>query len=420
MSRAAVRSENGGDFAQFVHDLALKFVEHSPTFEAFVAALPGVLPDEALAALRRIGGRNAQRLAADAVADRAGPIIDQCARLPLPHPLDSEFRFDAPTARILATALVNSTKPGDELLLVGVPSVAAELGSLDVDRQIRFLAPDNCVTEAVRAAIGDERLLLDQGPGQTAAAALLDPPWYSGPMVELIEVGAAGCREGALITLILPPIGTRPEIAADRSAYLAAAARAGLTPTGASGPVYYRTPLFELAAMERQGIARLASWRHGEALEFVVADVACERRWAAPRNTELSVSGVRLRLAAGARTGGPNLDPIDSHEVFRSVSARAPGRELATLWTTTNRAFAVDYELAYDALSQIAAISRADAQVLHLGIARPENDLTNFPYVAATDGLIHQLIELIGREVDDARRLVGDGAWLKTEMDWRS
>lgn len=420
MSRAAVRSENGGDFAQFVDNLAVKFVEHSPTFEAFVAALPGVLPDEALAALRRIGGRNAQRLAADAATDRAGPIIDQCALLPLPHPLDSEFRFDAPTARILATALVNSTKPGDELLLVGVPSVAAELGSMGVDRRIRFLGPDNCVTDAVRAAIGDERLLLDQGPGRTAAAALLDPPWYSGPMAELIEVGAAGCRKDALITLILPPMGTRPEIVADRSAFLAAAARAGLTATGASGPVCYRTPLFELAAMERQGIARLASWRHGEALEFVVTDARRQRRWTAPRSSELCVSGVRLRLVAGSRTAGPSLDPIDGHEVFRSVSARAPGRERASLWTTTNRAFAVDYHLAHDALGELAAVSRADGQVLHLGISRPQNDPATVPCVAAGDGLIHQLIELIGREVDDARRLVGDGAWLKTEMDWRS
>lgn len=420
MSRPAVRSENGGDFAQFVDHFALKFVEHSPTFEAFVAALPGVLPGEALAALRRIGGRNAQRLVADAATDRAGPTIDQCALLPLPHPLDSEFRFDAPTARILATALVNSTKPGDELLLVGVPSVAAELGSMGVDRRIRFLGPDNCVTEAVRAAFGDERLLLDQGPGRTAAAALLDPPWYSEPMAEFIEVAAAGCRKGALMTLVLPPMGTRSEIAADRSAYLAAAARAGLTPTGASGPVYYRTPLFELAAMERQGIARLASWRHGEALEFVVTETACQRRWTAPRSTEFSVSGVRLRLLEGARTGGPNLDPIDGHEVFRSVSARAPGRELATLWTTTNRAFAVDYDLAHDALSQISASWRVDRQVLRLGIARPENDFATISCVAAAGGLIHQLIELIGREVNDARRLVGDGAWLRTEMDWRS
>jgi hypothetical protein len=239
-------------------------------------------------------------------------------------------------------------------------------------------------------------------------------------MAKLIEVGAAGCRKGALITLILPPMGTRPEIAADRSSYLAAAARAGLTATGASGPVYYRTPLFELAAMERQGIARLASWRHGEALEFVITDARCQRRWTAPRSSELSVSGVRLRLVAGPRTAGPNLDPIDNHEVFRSVSARAPGRERATLWTTTNRAFAVDYHLAHDALGELAAVSRADGQVLHLGIARPQNDLATLPCVAAGDGLIHQLIALIGREVTDARRLVGDGAWLKTEMDWRS
>jgi len=54
----------------------VKLVGHSPTFESFVAALPGVLPDEALSALRRIGGPNAERLAADAATDRAGDLID--------------------------------------------------------------------------------------------------------------------------------------------------------------------------------------------------------------------------------------------------------------------------------------------------------------------------------------------------------
>ncbi|MDP9423341.1 MAG: hypothetical protein M3Q19_11030 [Pseudomonadota bacterium] len=418
MTHAAALDGDRG-FEQFVDDLARKLVGLSPTFEAFVASLPGVLPDEALAALRRIGGCDADRLASDAHTDRAGATIDQCALLPLPHPLDSEFRFDTTTAHILATALVSSTKAGDEILLVGVPSVAVELGLMDVDRCIRFLGPDNCVTQAVKSAIKDERLMLDQGPGRTAAAALVDPPWYYGPMAELIEVCAAGCREGAIVTLILPPTGTRPEIAEDRSSYLAAATRAGLKPTDASGPAYYRTPLFELAALERQGIARLASWRRGEALEFVATGAVRPRRWDAPVATELSVSGVRLRLIPGMRAGGAQLQSVDSHEIFPSVSARAPGRSRATLWTTTNRAFAIDYDLARAALSEIAAVG-SDSELLPFGFSQQQNDPSAPTSVAVSDGLIHQLIELIGRELNDARRLVGEGAWLETGMDWRS
>ncbi len=404
------------DFTRLINRLASQLLEHSSTFEAFVAEMPGVRPDEALAALRAIGSADAERLIADAAIDHAGAIIDQCALLPLPHPLDSEFRFDAPTAAHMASTLVESTRDGDEILLIGVPSVAIEIASMDVDRRIRFLGPDDCVSAAVRRAFDSERLLVDQGVGRSAAAALLDPPWYVEPMAELVRVCAAGCRVGAAVTLVLPPIGTRPEISLDRSEILDVASEAGLVRTGVDCTVSYRTPLFELAAMERQGIARLRSWRSGEAIGFVANGSTKQVRWAAPRPTELSVTGIRLRLVPGGGAGGEKLTPVDRHEVFASVSARAPGRTLATLWTTTNRAFTVDPSFAHAALQAIAR----KPEVLHSGFYLPENDLSRNPGVATHDRLIHQLVELVGREVHDARRLVGDGAWLKTELEWRS
>jgi hypothetical protein len=401
-----------------VDALAAKLVTHSPTFEAFVVAMPGVLPDEALSALRRIPGAAAARLIADAQVDRASDLIDQGALLPLPHPLDSEFRFDNQTAEILARALVESTSDGDELLLIGVPSVAVVLAGLDVDRRIRFLGPDNSVTSAVRLAFKDDRLLLHQGEGRTASAALVDPPWYRGPMHELIRVCASGCRPGALMNLILPPAGTRPEVVADREAFLGFANEAGLGPTGRGGPVYYRTPLFELAAMERQGIARLASWRRGEAAEFVVGSEPIPRaRWVQPRSSELMTAGVRLKLAPGTFEGGAELVPIGDHEIFPSVSARALGRDAASLWTTTNRAFIVNLEFAQTAF---AAVARTDPKVLLSGFSIAKNDPRPMSGVAAESKLIQQLAELVGRELADARRLVGDGAWHKMAMEWRS
>lgn len=402
-------------FTDFVDNLALQLVGHSPTFESFVIAMPGVLPDEALASLHRMTGPQAERLAADAANDRAGSLIDQCAALPLPHPLDSEFRFDDTTAKILARGLIAATRPGDEILLIGVPTVAIELAAIAEDRTIRFLGPDNCVTAAVRDAFANRTILLDQGPGRTAAAALLDPPWYAAPMSELIQICAWGCREGALAKLVMPPIGTRPEIAVDRSAFLNFAAEAGMVQTGTSAPVCYRTPLFELAALERQGIARLPSWRRGEVVEFKVGASAGLRTWQAPQTIEFSFAGVRLRLVSGDPGGGATLVPIAGQEVFPSVSVRAPGRSRATLWTTTNRAFAVDLAAAQAAFSDLAL----NPELLQARLYAQQNNTLAENHVETSGELIHQLVELVGRELGDARRLVGDGAWLKAEMDWR-
>ena len=60
-------------------------------------------------------------------------------RFPLPHPADSEYRFDNPTAQRLAAQLVSQTKDGDEILLVGTPTVALAIADLQVDRRIRFV-----------------------------------------------------------------------------------------------------------------------------------------------------------------------------------------------------------------------------------------------------------------------------------------
>ena len=97
------------DFDAFIDLHARASARSASTFEEYVRSLPGILPDEALAALRRIDGEHAARLAADACVDRAGATLDQCRQLPLPHPLDSEFRFDEPTADMLARSLVDTT-----------------------------------------------------------------------------------------------------------------------------------------------------------------------------------------------------------------------------------------------------------------------------------------------------------------------
>ncbi len=389
------------------------------TFGDLVRALPGVTPDEALRSLARLRDDRADALAADARVDRAPRLIDQCGALPLPHPLDSEFRFDVPTARRLADVLLEVTAPGDEILLVGTPTVAIEFARMRADRLVRFLGPRDGVTAAVAAAFGGKGLALGGGAGGTAAAALVDPPWYARPFGDMLSACSRGCRAGAPAWVVLPPLGARPGAAEDRAAFVAMARRAGLAGTGGSELVWYRTPLFELAAMELQGLGRLADWRRGDLMSFVV-----ERPQEPsspvhlPTVCELTLRGVRLRIVGNGSSAAPGpalLTAVGRAEVFSSVSSRAPGRERANLWTTGNRAFHVD---AAAARAAMAAIAREETKVLHSGIAARQSDIPLDSGIAPPNRLIHQLLELIGRELDDARRLVGDGAWLDTGTEW--
>ncbi len=403
----------GADFAAIVDGLVAVAAPGCRTFEALVVELPGVLPDEALASLRRLpAGEDRDRLVRDAPTDRCGPIVDQVAELPLPHPFDSEYRFDGPTADALAAELVDATRAGDEILLVGTPTVALSLARSGVDRRLRFVGSDDCVTDALAAACGD-RLAVGAGGGRAAAAALVDPPWYRAPVAAMAAVAAAGSRPGSPVWLVVPPLGARPGAEDDRATFLRAALSVGLENAGASVTVRYRTPLFELAALARQGVGRLPAWRRGEAT-LLVAGAAAGRAAIAPppRPCELTVAGVRLRVVDGS--GDAVLAPLVSGEVFPSVSSRAPGREAATLWTSGNRAFRVDPRLARAALSRLAE------SPWRRGLRSRFCDHSAVSGVARSDELIHDLAELVEREISDARRLVGEGAWRETAMDWRS
>ena len=421
MASSAAVAPADATFNQFVDRLSAQAAPACASFREFVLALPGVLPDEALASLMRIVGpkdAHVTRLIADASRDSAPERLDQGRGLPLPHPLDSEFRFDEETAERLADMLIAATVPGDEILLVGTPSVAIALSATTADRKIRFVGPDDCVTSAVAAAFGSDRLLLGEGSGRTARIALVDPPWYLDPVRAMIGACARGCALGASVWMVVPPIGTKPEATQDREQFLAAAVAVGLRFTGDTLPALYRTPLFELAAMERQGIARLAAWRRGEIVGLSVAE-ARSIPILAPRTRacELSVCGVRLRLTPCALVRPFDLTPITDHEVFPSVSSRAPGRSAATLWTTGNRAFDIDAITARAALVELSLLG--DSLLQRRLTSKPNDPFADLG-VAPVNRLIHQLVELIGREWDDARRLVGDGAWLETATGWRS
>jgi hypothetical protein len=421
MSSRAAAAPSEMTFNHFVDRLSAQAAPACASFREFVLALPGVLPDEALTSLIRIAGPkdvHLARLIADASRDSAPERLDQGRGLPLPHPLDSEFRFDEETAERLAGMLIATTAPGDEILLVGTPTVAIALAATTADRRIRFVGPDDCVTSAVAAAFDSDRLLLGEGPGRTAQVALVDPPWYLDPVRAMIGACARGCVVGASVWMVVPQIGTKPEAARDREQFLEAAAAVGLRITGDALPALYRTPLFELAAMERQGVARLSAWRRGEIVGLSVVDARPIPILASRvRACELSVCGIRLRLTPCTLVRPVDLTPIADHEVFPSISSRAPGRDAATLWTTGNRAFDIDATAARAALAELSL--RGDS-LLQRRLTSPPNDPIADMGVAPANRLIHQLVELIGREWDDARRLVGDGAWLETVTGWRS
>lgn len=393
-----------------------------PGVDCFAALLPsmqGAGPADVLLGLRRMRDNPDLRAAAEALLldastrSKLQPTVDQPAALPLPHPLDSEWRFAPTCVEEIVGRLLDATSPGDELLLVGTPSVAVALSRTDADRTIRFVGPDDLISAEVRRLFeGDPRLV--RGDGTKAAAAVVDPPWYGGPFGEMLAVCARGCRRAAPVLTVMPRTATRPGMAGDLDDVLATAGTLGLQPTGADTfEVCYRTPLFEARALERGGVRPdLGEWRRGDCVTLVRSghEPVPVARTARQEHVELMLDGCRVRLTLGAGPARAELSPVEDDEVSASVSARSPTRRSANLWTTSNRALRVNEDAC---LLAFAAIADREGIVLPPRLTHRRIESIDRDRVESNVNLIHSIHELFARETADAARLVGDGSWLR-------
>jgi hypothetical protein len=401
-------------FDIFVDEEIGRALPSSDTFGELLSLLPGIAPPDAILGLGRISSSDkAATLLKSARAPEPPRLpFKQGAHLPLPHPLDLEWRFTADSAESLLNQLLDVTGEGDRIMLLGVPTVAATAISGSVRREFHVIGEDNVVSSALaHVAEADARFVHRWDAAAPVSAALADPPWYIEPFAEMVGMCSERCMPGATLFLVLPPIGIRPSATVDRECMLEIAKAAGFEPEPSSSEIRYRSPLFELAAFRAAGIgAWLPDWRIGELVRFKkvrAADAApinvCKRR-----TFELTLSGVRLRLLLG-HEGPDDLQPLVDGEVLPSVSLRFPDRDRASLWTSTNRAFAVDSALALIAMTGIA---RDRGLVLPNGLAAENSDGRNVGTIDEIRALTHQIERLAEQEYADAAELVGETAWL--------
>ncbi len=346
--------------------------------------------------------------------------------LPLPHPCDAEFRFDEPTVTRLAQLLMETTAPGEEILLVGSPTLAIEFARRETDRRIRFIGMDDCVTTAVCAAYaGNSCFMLGQGSGSTASAAVVDPPWYREPLEEMTASVSHGLISGKSALFVAPKPGTRPGALEDMSGYLEYLAGIGLIdPQILSLEAGYRSPLFEIAALEPAGIRPPATWRYANVLTLR----KCEIGQPAPRaskpttdHEELVFDGMRIRLIAATEPQDlAAVEPIrlgNNPTVFPSVSRRAERRGQYNLWTTTNRVARVDADKLIAAFAEIRDIPEVSLRAI---LQEPQSDHGRGKKLDFTQEATQWVIEMLATERRQSIRLVGDGAWQTQQTDCRS
>lgn len=392
----------------------------SATIADLMPRLAGAGPTEVIQALNRALAEPALRSLAASVLDMRPmqqnvtiSAHDRC--LPLPHPLDSEWRFTDSSVSAIIDHLLDVTSAGDTLLLVGTPSVAIGLACSNADRRFSFVGPGDAVTDAVQDRFADDTRLVPFSP-LAAKAALFDPPWYIEAFRAMAKTAVRGVMTGGHVFAAMPREATRPRMAESVSEMMAAAAAVGLRPDGSrSLEVAYDTPLFELSALEQLGLPNaLGSWRRGDLVhlrKFSEVSIDGKRPMPRPAHVELTLEGCRVRLALGTGIRGVGFGAVEDHEISRSISARSPTRKRANLWTSTNRAFSVDES---DCIVALLGLAREEDLLLPKRFTHRRIESLHHNAVEQNVNLIHRLRELFVREIADAQRLLGEGSWLRS------
>lgn len=358
---AARRSLSQTMFAARVDSLTkAAIMDGAIGFAALLRSLPGVYPTEVLASLDRLAGDKAidpalavsiRRQSAASAKD----VAEGRSLLPLPHPLDYEWRFTPDAARSLLNRAADLTSHDGDLLLFGTPGLAIEALTLPIGRRLAFLAESNSITDRVlalnRATGSPLAIAFCSGglPRESADGVLLDPPWYLDFVRPMLAAAAHACRPGGVVLISLPPDGARPSAEADRQAVVAFAARLGLSVVDhAPLAIGYETPFFERNALAAAGIYPPPEWRKGDLVVFrktraskrpPAVSSARRREW-----IEVGIGRMRLliRVVGQAKSDEAGLVSLIDGDILPTVSRRDPRRRLVNVWTSGNRIFHSD------------------------------------------------------------------------------
>lgn len=336
------------------------------TFEAVLRTLPGVYPAVALHSIERLAKRGQlPRHVADRAAASAGRMpepkgYNDASCLPLPHPLDFEWRFSAGALELLWQNVLELSQGSDTIALLGTPSLFQWARKRRENQRRCVLVDSNrpAVISLSQSVHSGSVICCDIAHGRlpalTAQVVVIDPPWYPVHVRTFLRAASQTCTVGGHVLLSAPPAGTRPGIREEWEETLELAEGMGLRLKRSEPSVLpHATPPFERNALRAAGVSSYpAEWRRGDLAVFLRYGQASHRSppllchsppsppSPCPEWAEESVEGVRIRMRSQEHSrGDPRLVSLVTGDVLPSVSRRDERRRLADVWTSGNRIF---------------------------------------------------------------------------------
>jgi hypothetical protein len=321
-------------------------IRASISLNELVNTLPGVHPNDIAREFAALSGLTLT----NEVARPTRRALRHTIKLPVPHPLEFDWRFTSETINFLLRRIEETGHSADGLCFLGAPALFR--AALEHRLSKPFYLVDASVT-CTQAFAGEPNkvfvtdLLKQRPPALRVGIVVTDPPWYEESIRAFLWAAAQLVPMGGTVLLSFPPIGTRPHIEDEWSRIKKFAEQLGLAPIGKSLSLKYASPPFEqnaLRAARHQYIH--PDWRQGVLVQFEKTGKCREPRPTTDTThdkwTEQSIRGVRWKFRQQQQRTEcrPLLIEAVPGDILDSVSRRDPRRATADVWTSGNRIFA--------------------------------------------------------------------------------
>lgn len=294
--------------------------------------------------------------------------------LPIPHPLDGDWRLDA-ASRERMTALLLGTSAGEKMLLLGVPTVFQRL----FERAARVTLVDG--NPSLREALGSDGVITAnitraEPAMRSAACVFADPPWYPNRINHFLWYAVACMSMHGTLYFSIPGVFTRPSVADERVAFFEFAKQCGLEPIRLEPhALRYESPPFEIATLTAAGLPGFPPrWRSGDLVTFRkvhnlhairperVAEVIWRRQ---------SLGNVDIRFKVRAHDAfDPTPHALGESSVRLDVTSRDPLLESVDVWTSGNQIFRSSHPVLLADLAELLNNGAADCEMIESKIGR--------------------------------------------------
>lgn len=290
------------------------------------------------------------------------PDLDQLdAVLPLPHPLDYEWRYTPATRTLLMDRCLRFTNLDEPIALLGTPTLASVLNRrlrrlLLIDSNAETLAALRRHGYLVDTTVVSADLAIWRCPTSwqhQARVVVCDAPWYPEAFTVFLRAAATLLRVGGTVLLSVPDPLVRPSAAGELNMVARLATALGFTITSVEPLLLrYRTPFFEWCAQRAAGVRVVPlDWRAGTLWQLTLGVTpprehisdkrpVCPSGLSSPPVADVVIGRARIRvcLTEPEQPGKLAVRSIVPGGVLPTVSRRHPARQQASVWTTGNHA----------------------------------------------------------------------------------